>query len=231
MESTSMKDQAEEALPKWPLLVMLFGAIFCLSCSAVFHLFIAHSERINNLLNRLDYAGISILIMGSCYPPNYYLFNCEMSKYFIFYFILLIYITIDYGIFYLILMTVSGIIVFIISIREEFNTKEYHSIRGILFLGFGISAGLPVLHLKLANILGNEVPIDFTLWYIGGIFYIMGGTLYTLKFPERFWPGKFCIIGNSHQIFHCFVLVGVFSHYIACVDSYTYRSIYKCSLR
>lgn len=80
MESTSMKGQAEEALPKWPLMVMLFGAICCLSCSAIFHLFYVHSERINYLLNRVDYAGISILIMGSCYPPNYYLFNCEMCN-------------------------------------------------------------------------------------------------------------------------------------------------------
>ncbi len=131
---------------------------------------------------------------------------------------------------YLTFMTILGIIVFIISVREKFGSKEYHNVRGILFLVFGISAGTPIVHLNIANIPGNEVPLDFTLWYIGGAFYVVGGLLYTLKFPERFWPGRFCIIGNSHQIFHCCVLVGVFSTYFACVDNYVYRTTYKCSL-
>lgn len=74
-----LKDQTS-LLQKWPLFVMLFGAVFCLGCSALFHLFIAHSEKVSNLLNRLDYAGISILIVCSCYPLNFYLFNCDMCK-------------------------------------------------------------------------------------------------------------------------------------------------------
>lgn len=84
LASSEMKDQAAEILPKWPLLVMLFGAVFCLSGSAIFHLFSAHSEKTCRLLNRVDYAGIAILIVGSCYPPNYYLFHCEMSKFLLF---------------------------------------------------------------------------------------------------------------------------------------------------
>ncbi len=68
-------------LPKWPLYITLIGAVACLGFSATFNLFIAHSEKINNLLNRLDYAGIALLIVGSCYPPNYYLFNCDISKF------------------------------------------------------------------------------------------------------------------------------------------------------
>lgn len=67
-------------LAKWPLVVMLFGGIMCLGCSASYHLFTAHSKKINSLLGRLDYAGISILIMCSCYPPCYYLFYCDFSK-------------------------------------------------------------------------------------------------------------------------------------------------------
>ena len=77
----SILNQENSSLDKWPLYLMLFGGILCLSFSATFHLFIAHSEKINNLLNRLDYAGISLLTIGTSYPPNYYLFNCELSKF------------------------------------------------------------------------------------------------------------------------------------------------------
>ena len=68
-------------LAKWPLYCFLFGAAFCLSCSSIFHLFCCHSEKTSSLLNRLDYSGISILIMGSCYPPYYYLFMCSQSNF------------------------------------------------------------------------------------------------------------------------------------------------------
>lgn len=68
-------------LTKWPVFIMLISAIICLSCSAIFHWFSAHSKSLHDLLNRLDYAGISILIAGSCYPPYYYFFYCEPGKY------------------------------------------------------------------------------------------------------------------------------------------------------
>jgi hypothetical protein len=64
-------------LRRWPLFVFLVSAIICLSSSAIFHWFSAHSKTYFEFLNRLDYAGISILIAGSCFPPYYYFFYCE----------------------------------------------------------------------------------------------------------------------------------------------------------
>ena len=64
-------------LERWPMFVMLVSAIICLGCSTSFHLLSAHSKKLHDLLNRLDYAGISILIAGSCYPPYYYFFYCK----------------------------------------------------------------------------------------------------------------------------------------------------------
>lgn len=126
-------------------------------------------------------------------------------------------------------MTVLGLIVFIISIREEFTKKEYHKIKGFLFLTFGISAGIPVFHLKLLGVEGfDDAQFDFSLWYLGGISYIVGALIYISRVPERIWPGRFCIVGNSHQIFHMLVLVGVFSHYLGSVQTYVYRSHNVC---
>ncbi len=65
---------------RWPLFIFLFGAIICLGCSAVFHWFCVYSQQWSNFLNRLDYAGISILIAGSCYPPYFYFFYCVKSN-------------------------------------------------------------------------------------------------------------------------------------------------------
>ena len=68
-------------IKKWPLFVMLFGAVACLSGSSIFHLFSAHSEKYNEFLARFDYAGLSLLIMGSTYPPYYYYFYCRESNF------------------------------------------------------------------------------------------------------------------------------------------------------
>jgi adiponectin receptor len=67
-------------LPRWPIYVQLACAMVCLLCSSTFHLYSAYSQKLSNFLNRLDYAGISILIAGSCYPPYYYMFYCNQSK-------------------------------------------------------------------------------------------------------------------------------------------------------
>ena len=126
-------------------------------------------------------------------------------------------------------MSVLGSIVFVVSVREKFTSKEYHTIRGSLFLTFGISAAIPIMHLIIFGAEGFDGSFSFILWIIGGLSYIIGALLYILKFPERFWPGRFCIVGNSHQIFHILVLVGVFTHYFGCLQTYSYRANNYCN--
>jgi len=63
-----------QEISKWPLLVFIVSALICLTCSYTFHLFNAHSHKIKIYVNCLDYVGIDILILGSFYPPIYYLF-------------------------------------------------------------------------------------------------------------------------------------------------------------
>jgi hypothetical protein len=62
---------------RWPLFIFLSSAIICLGFSSVFHLFCAMGKETSNFLNRMDYAGISLLIAGSCYPPYSYYMYCE----------------------------------------------------------------------------------------------------------------------------------------------------------
>ena len=63
-------------VPTWPLLVNALSAFFCMGCSCVYHLIYVYSSKVNTNFARLDYAGISILILGSCIPPYYYGFAC-----------------------------------------------------------------------------------------------------------------------------------------------------------
>lgn len=67
-------------LHRWPLLIMCGSAILCLGFSAVFHWVGPLSPSVYKVLSRLDYAGISLLIAGSCFPPYFYFFYCETCK-------------------------------------------------------------------------------------------------------------------------------------------------------
>jgi adiponectin receptor len=64
-------------LKRFPLFIILSSAILCLIFSVFFHLIGIISKNYYKILSKFDYAGISLLIAGSCYPPYYYFFYCS----------------------------------------------------------------------------------------------------------------------------------------------------------
>jgi adiponectin receptor len=119
-------------VPKWPLLVHLFSACFCLGASAMFHLFQIHSGWVDSIMSRLDYGGISILIMGSSYPPIYYVFTCEPVYW--------------HQTFFLILITATSTSCFVVTMLPSMNTPKWRPFRGIMFIVLGLSAGIPFVY-------------------------------------------------------------------------------------
>ena len=69
-----------ENIGRWPLFIMLSAAIVCFGFSTSFHWFSIYSKNLYSLLCRFDYAGITFLIPGSCYPPYFYFYYCERCK-------------------------------------------------------------------------------------------------------------------------------------------------------
>ena len=66
-------------LPFWPTFIFLASAIVCMSFSALFHLLNPISASAYKTFQKLDYAGISILIAGSTVPIIYYSFRCSST--------------------------------------------------------------------------------------------------------------------------------------------------------
>jgi adiponectin receptor len=79
-EMKDLDQNGSITLTRFPIFIQLITAMICLMCSSMFHLCLAFNERVINFLSRLDYAGISLLIAGSCYPPYYYFFYCNAGK-------------------------------------------------------------------------------------------------------------------------------------------------------
>ena len=205
----NLEERKKKELARWPLYIIIFAAIICLSFSATFHLFGVMNEKYMNILNRFDYGGISLLISGSCYPPYYYFFYYSaLFKYL-----------------YLILITVFGVGTFVYSLTDDFNKPQRRCLRGTLFLIFGLCTGVPILHMAFFGKYIEGYGDDITLlnWYLGGISYIIGALFYIMRFPEKKFPGKFDFFGASHQIFHVLVFFGALFHFMGSLEAYNYR--------
>ena len=205
----NLNNRKKKKLARWPLYVIILGAILCLSFSATFHLFGLMNEKYANILSRFDYGGISLLTSGSCYPPYYYFFY--YSKFF--------------RNFYIVFITSFGIGTFFYSLTDDFNKPTRRSLRGILYLIFGLCTGLPVLHMTFFGntIEGYSKDINLFYWYLGGISYVIGTFFYILRLPEKKFPKTFDYFGASHQIFHVLVFFGALFHFIGSLDAYNFR--------
>ena len=154
------------------------GAILCLSFSTTFHLFDIANAKLHGFLSRLDYGGISLLIMGSAFPPLIYGYGCNPIRSFA----------------CLIFIGVNCTISFILTLIPAANTAKYMKLRGILFISTGLSAGIPAVYTSFTN--DPNVTFKLTPWAIGGVIYILGALFYVFKIPERFAPGRFDIFVN-----------------------------------
>ncbi|KAJ6829182.1 heptahelical transmembrane protein ADIPOR2-like [Iris pallida] len=190
---------ASQAVPRWPMLVFLVGAMVCLACSSISHLLACHSQCLNLFFWRLDYTGISIMIVSSFVPPIYYAFLCNPLPRLI----------------YLSTISALGLLAIFTLLAPSLSSPRFRPFRASLFLAMGFSGVIPAVHAFAINRGHPACHLALALEVGMGLAYATGAGFYVSRVPERWKPGAFDIAGHSHQIFHVFVLVGALTHYVA----------------
>lgn len=198
----------------WPFYVFLAGSMFCLLSSSICHLFSCHSHPLNVLLLRIDYAGITTMIITSFFPPIYYIFQCDPRWQFI----------------YLGGITLMGICTIITLFSPKLSSAKFRTFRAMLFASLGLFGIVPAIHASIVN-WGNPKR-DITLVYeiAMALFYLTGTGFYITRIPERWKPGCFDLAGHSHQIFHVLVVMGALAHYGAILVMLDWRSTLGCDI-
>jgi len=193
---------------RWPIFVFLVTALCCLLFSAIFHLFYTQSNAAYQMLVRLDFAGISLLITGSFFPFLYYSFWCSD--------------VIVRG--YLVTVGVFGSFVFVISLFEFFSQPKFFLLRIGSFVGFGAFAIVPLVHMGV-RFGPRSALFSLFFWDIVSIagLYVVGVVFYACRIPERWVPYKFDRIGASHQLWHIFVFGGAFLQYLKTMEQLRWR--------
>lgn len=197
---------------QWPLFVFLGGSMFCLLSSSTCHLFSCHSHSTSLFLLRVDYVGITVMIITSFFPPIYYIFQCDSNWHYA----------------YLGGITIMGIFTVITLLSPKLSTGKFRGFRALLFSSMGLFGIVPAVHALIVNwsnprrniILGYELAMAF--------FYLTGTGFYVSRIPERLKPGWFDLAGHSHQIFHVLVVLGALAHYGATLLILDWRNNFGC---
>ncbi|KAG5208403.1 hemolysin-III channel protein Izh2 [Trichophyton interdigitale] len=184
------------------------GAAFCLGMSALYHTISNHSPWVAYIGNACDYLGIIGLITGSFIPSIYYGFYCTPQLQRLY-----------WG-----MIVVLGAGCAAVATIPRFRKPALRPFRAAMFVALGLSAVFPVTHGVV--VLGfsqarQQIGLDWLITQ--GALYIIGAAIYAARVPECLHPGKYDIIGHSHQIFHVLVVLAAGAHLTGLLGAFDYR--------
>lgn len=181
----------EAPLPYQLAFFSFYAAVsICMLFSAAYHLFGCLGEAWHVSLYRLDMTGICLMVFGSYLPALVIAFSCypHLAK---------VYIT-------LIAIVIGGAIV-CQNLEACLHPRWFH-LRIATTLSSVFFAVAPCSHwLMLSTEEQHALLVPVVSSTVG--LYCAGFCVWASKFPERFWPGKFDYVCNSHNLWHSFVVL------------------------
>lgn len=100
-----------------------------------------------------------------------------------------------------------------------------------MFVAMGLSAIFPVIHgVQRYGTAQLERQMGLSWVVTQAALYILGAAIYAARVPERWRPGAFDIVGNSHQIFHVLVLLAAAAHLVGLLKAFDYEHSYRSSV-
>lgn len=187
--------------------VFFIGSVICLGFSATYHTVQCHSQAVSKRFNKLDYVGIVVMIVGSFLPALHYGFYCHPH----------------YQLLYSLAISSLGALAMYVVLSPSYATPAYRPYRTAVFLVLGLSAVIPVAHVvQLYGYRTITETMGLRFLILSGALYVVGAGLYAARIPERFAPGRFDMLGASHQIFHVLILAAAAAHYISIRRAYAF---------
>lgn len=185
--------------------VFQLGSMTMLGGSSVYHTLSAHRcEQVHNLALSIDYFGITAMIVGSFYPPVFYLFSCSAVV----------------RAAYLIAVTLLGILGLMGPFFSFFNTQRFYWPRMVLYSSLTSIGILPTVHMFFGLPTNEQTLPLYRGMFLILIVYCVGMLIYIFKIPERWYPGRFDVWLHSHQLWHFFVLSAAVVHHFTCIGAF-----------
>ncbi|SJX61828.1 related to Adiponectin receptor 1 [Sporisorium reilianum f. sp. reilianum] len=183
------------------------GAVVCLGFSSTYHAIQCHSHAVAKQFNKLDYVGIIVMIVGSFLPALHYGFYCHAH----------------WQLGYSLGVTALGALAMYVVLSPSYGTPAYRPHRTAVFLVLGLSAIVPTAH--VVHVYGYATVTEtmgLRFLILSGALYVVGALMYAARVPERFAPGRFDMLGASHQVFHVLILAAAAAHYVSIRRAYAF---------
>jgi len=171
-----------------------FGIITCFFLSALFHTIANHSETVAIRGVHLDYAGIVFLMWGAAMPSIYYGLYCDpyLQK-----------------VYWIVLSSIalSCILCILSTCSQRFQSSELRPYRAVIYTALGVSVTIPTVHGILIHgwkIQNQRIGLVYIILTAG--IDLIAAIIYTIRFPERWYPVRFDIYGHSHQLLHIMIV-------------------------
>ena len=166
--------------------------VICFVLSTIFHTFSDHSQHMHKFGNELDHLGIVLVMWGTGMSGAHFALACHR--------------TLRVGYFVALTATAFGCAVF--TLRPKFRQPMYRTTRFLMYMFLGASLFGPLLHGRV--LYGEAIGDMMGLYSFLGLAVInfSGAAVYAMRIPERWFPGRFDLLGQSHNWMHVLVLTG-----------------------
>lgn len=173
--------------------IFLFCFQVCMLCSTGYHLFCCHrSEKTSRRWLALDYAGISVGLLGCYIPGVFYAFYCEEY----------------WRQVYLVTVLAVMLLVFFAHIHPQYFSPQWYTTRLVILSCVSLYGVIPTVHWIVLNggptttIVQDFSPRVMIMYLLAGVAFVF----YVGKVPERYFPGHVNFVGSSHQCWHILVV-------------------------
>lgn len=170
---------------EWSMVVFSLAACCMLFASTAYHIFAPLSRTAARRWLKVDKCGIAVMISGSFVPGVWLGLRCDAP-----------------AARALWLVGALGLLVIGLALGVEVVPERHHN---ATFAAMVCSGLLPTLHFCLAvrsEVLWLFLPKLFAMFGLYGI----GFAVYLSRWPEASYPGRFDVLGASHQLWHLCVL-------------------------
>lgn len=167
--------------------------VVCFLLSTIFHTFSDHSANMHRFGNELDHLGIVLVMWGTGVSGAHFVFSCEPHLQTL----------------YHVALTGTAFGCSLFTLRRKFRQPGYRTMRFLMYCGLGASLFAPVVHGGLRfGLTRTSKRIDLPSFLGLALINLSGAALYAARIPERWFPRRFDLIGQSHNLMHVLVLIG-----------------------
>ncbi|WFD25896.1 inc metabolism membrane protein [Malassezia nana] len=211
---TGMVDHQTTAIDRSIQTLYLLAAAKCLICSVSWHVMAGCADLQWFLCFAcIDYTGISWLVAASLETLVYNGFYCQP----------------EIIAAYTVGVVALGLCMAVLPWAPWFNDIKYRTLRILLFVFMALMGVVPFAHGAYLHGVGPMSKF-FRPIVPSIVSYIIGVVLYGFRFPERLAPGRFDLIGHSHQLWHVAIVLAIFFHYRAILLFHESRFEYSCTI-